>query len=229
MAEEEGRPYRDLVLVVLASAVIGSISAGLAYAFLGSTDGALVLGIVVALVSFVFVALHDLDLEDWRTGTGQSGGDPDRSAKTSDETGPDRLSEDDSDSSAIGAEDDDGSSGIGAGDTTATPERSKRDSTPSTPRDLGTVAPETSGITPGRAFAAILMNLAAPGLGSIYAKKWVGLFQLLGYVSAVILTMTIIGALIGIPAAALIWLWAAATSGKIFDEGLESYRRRAPA
>ena len=56
---------------------------------------------------------------------------------------------------------------------------------------------------------AILINILAPGIGTLLVKKWwQATVQLLLVIFAVILTFTGIGAMLGFPIGLIAWVWA---------------------
>ena len=56
---------------------------------------------------------------------------------------------------------------------------------------------------------AILVNILAPGVGTLFVKKWwQAIFQLLLIFVAAVLGVTGIGAVVGIPIALVAWIWA---------------------
>ena len=56
---------------------------------------------------------------------------------------------------------------------------------------------------------AILVNIGAPGIGTLLVKKWwQAIIQILMIIVAVILNFTGIGAILGIPIAIVAWIWA---------------------
>jgi hypothetical protein len=56
---------------------------------------------------------------------------------------------------------------------------------------------------------AILVNILAPGIGTLLVKKWwQAIIQLLLIIVAVVLNITGIGAVLGIPIALIAWIWA---------------------
>lgn len=78
----------------------------------------------------------------------------------------------------------------------------------------------------GKGVAVMLINLAVPGLGSILGGYLVrGLAQLALLIAGGILTVTLIGALAGVPLLALAWVWAVWTGGKNLDQAIEEFSR----
>jgi TM2 domain-containing membrane protein YozV len=56
---------------------------------------------------------------------------------------------------------------------------------------------------------AIILNVFLPGVGTLVAKKiWQGITQLLLGVVGIVLTVTMIGAIIGLPLLLGVWIWA---------------------
>jgi len=56
---------------------------------------------------------------------------------------------------------------------------------------------------------AIIVNIFAPGVGTLIIKKWVqGIIQLVLMLIALTLNITGIGAVLGIPIAIIVWIWA---------------------
>ena len=72
----------------------------------------------------------------------------------------------------------------------------------------------------GIAIAGLLINvLVLPGLGSIIAgKNNPGIYQLVLSLVAVVLDITIIGLIIGIPLGIAMWIWALVTGIRIVQE-----------
>jgi hypothetical protein len=57
--------------------------------------------------------------------------------------------------------------------------------------------------------AAFVINIFLPGVGTLLVGKiGVGIAQILLYAIAHALTWTVIGALIGLPLIAIVWIWA---------------------
>lgn len=80
-------------------------------------------------------------------------------------------------------------------------------------------------LTLGHAVAAFAMNLGVPGVGSAFGGYLLeGLGQLVLFGGGFVLTVTIIGAIFGVPIMALAWLWAVWTGGKILDGALDEDR-----
>ena len=56
---------------------------------------------------------------------------------------------------------------------------------------------------------AIILNVFFPGVGTLVAKKiWQGITQLVLGVVGIVLTVTMIGAIIGLPLLLGVWIWA---------------------
>jgi TM2 domain-containing membrane protein YozV len=72
----------------------------------------------------------------------------------------------------------------------------------------------------GLAVAGLIINiLLFPGLGSIIAGKTkTGLWQLLMMVIGIVFTLTVIGAIIGIPLMIVAWIWGIVTGVQAVKE-----------
>jgi hypothetical protein len=56
---------------------------------------------------------------------------------------------------------------------------------------------------------AIILNVFFPGVGTLVAKKiWQGITQLVLGIVGIVLTVTMIGAIIGLPLLLAVWIWA---------------------
>ncbi len=56
---------------------------------------------------------------------------------------------------------------------------------------------------------AIILNVFFPGVGTLVAKKiWQGITQILLGIVGIVLTVTMIGAIIGLPLLLGVWIWA---------------------
>jgi len=61
--------------------------------------------------------------------------------------------------------------------------------------------------------AAIIVNVFFPGIGSLMIGKVVqGIAQLMLYLLGILLSMTVIGAIIGVPLCIGVWIWAIVTA-----------------
>ncbi len=82
------------------------------------------------------------------------------------------------------------------------------------------VVKPTSKPNTGLAIAGLLINvLLLPGLGSIIAGRTkTGLWQLLLMVLGIVFTLTVIGAIIGIPLIVVSWIWGIVTGVQVVKE-----------
>jgi TM2 domain-containing membrane protein YozV len=67
----------------------------------------------------------------------------------------------------------------------------------------------------------VIVNLFFPGIGTIVVGKIVaGVIQFLLYAAAVALVATGIGALVGVPLAVVVWIWAVVSAATAEDKPL---------
>ncbi len=86
---------------------------------------------------------------------------------------------------------------------------------PATSRVAKPVAKPNTGL----AIAGLLINVILPGLGSIIAGRTkTGLWQLLLMVLGIVFTLTVIGAIIGIPLIVVAWVWGIITGVQVVKE-----------
>ena len=56
---------------------------------------------------------------------------------------------------------------------------------------------------------AIILNVFFPGVGTLVAKKiWQGITQIILGIVGIVLTVTMVGAIIGLPLLLAVWIWA---------------------
>jgi len=56
---------------------------------------------------------------------------------------------------------------------------------------------------------AIIVNILAPGIGTLLVKKWwQAFFQIILVIIAIVLNVSGVGAILGIPIAFVAWVWA---------------------
>jgi hypothetical protein len=56
---------------------------------------------------------------------------------------------------------------------------------------------------------AIIVNILAPGIGTLLVKKWwQAFFQIVLVIIAIVLNVSGVGAILGIPIAFVAWVWA---------------------
>ena len=56
---------------------------------------------------------------------------------------------------------------------------------------------------------AIILNVFFPGVGTLVAKKiWQGITQIVLSLVGIVLTITMIGAIVGLPLLLAVWIWA---------------------
>ncbi|MFH1331739.1 MAG: hypothetical protein ABIH63_00450 [archaeon] len=72
----------------------------------------------------------------------------------------------------------------------------------------------------GLAIAGLIINIVLlPGLGSVIAGKTkTGLWQLLLIVLGIVFTLTVIGAIIGVPLIFIAWIWGIVTGVQVVKE-----------
>ena len=72
----------------------------------------------------------------------------------------------------------------------------------------------------GLAIAGLIINIfILPGLGSIIggATK-IGIIQVILFIFGILITLTLIGAILGIPLMIAMWIWGIVTGVKIINE-----------
>jgi TM2 domain-containing membrane protein YozV len=56
---------------------------------------------------------------------------------------------------------------------------------------------------------AIILNVFFPGVGTLVAKKiWQGITQIILSIVGIVLTLTMVGAIVGLPILLAVWIWA---------------------
>jgi TM2 domain-containing membrane protein YozV len=68
----------------------------------------------------------------------------------------------------------------------------------------------------------VIVNIFIPGIGSlIVGKIGTGILQFILYCFGVILTITAIGAIIGVPLCIIVWIWSIVTAVKAEDKPVQ--------
>ncbi|MDI3474232.1 MAG: hypothetical protein PWQ28_92 [Candidatus Woesearchaeota archaeon] len=69
------------------------------------------------------------------------------------------------------------------------------------------------------ALASLILNMAIPGIGSLVAeKKNEGTWQLILLIIGALVSLTVAGAVIGIPLVIIAWIWSVLTAIKLVKQ-----------
>ena len=76
-----------------------------------------------------------------------------------------------------------------------------------------------SNVSKGTAVAALILNIILPGVGTLIAGKTnIGVLQLVLFLVGLFMTLTILGAILGVPLMLVMWVWAVVTGVKLISE-----------